>query len=103
MAGRRTRCQALDMNGKRCNDRYLPDAPFPDSLKVTSDLQAAIAHVFAQAKAQGKPTGILAPVNFADTVQFLGGRQDGESTYVPAGAASSDDFPTSPADDDIPF
>ena len=39
----------------------------------------------------------------ADTVQFLGGRQEGESTYVPAGAASADDFPTSPADDDIPF
>jgi single-strand DNA-binding protein len=42
----------------------------------------------------------------ADTVQFLGGRQDGEGApaYVPAGAASAgDDFPTSPADDDIPF
>jgi single-strand DNA-binding protein len=43
----------------------------------------------------------------ADTVQFLGGRQDAEGgapAYVPAGAASSgDDFPTSPADDDIPF
>jgi single-strand DNA-binding protein len=44
----------------------------------------------------------------ADNVQFLGGRQDAEGgspAYVPAGAASSggDDFPTSPADDDIPF
>jgi single-strand DNA-binding protein len=41
----------------------------------------------------------------ADTVQFLGGRQDSEGAYVPAGAASagSDDFPSSPADDDIPF
>jgi single-strand DNA-binding protein len=44
----------------------------------------------------------------ADNVQFLGGRQDGEGggapAYVPAGAASSgDDFPSSPADDDIPF
>jgi single-strand DNA-binding protein len=43
----------------------------------------------------------------ADNVQFLGGRQDGEGApaYVPAGAASSsgDDFPASPADDDIPF
>jgi single-strand DNA-binding protein len=43
----------------------------------------------------------------ADTVQFLGGRQDAEGgapAYVPAGAASSgDDFPASPADDDIPF
>ena len=41
----------------------------------------------------------------ADTVQFLGGRQDSEGAYVPAGAASAggDDFPSSPADDDIPF
>ena len=41
----------------------------------------------------------------ADTVQFLGGRQDSEGAYVPAGAASAsgDDFPASPADDDIPF
>jgi single-strand DNA-binding protein len=41
----------------------------------------------------------------ADTVQFLGGRADGEGSpaYVPAGAASGDDFPPSPADDDIPF
>jgi single-strand DNA-binding protein len=42
----------------------------------------------------------------ADTVQFLGGRQDGEGSpaYVPAGAAAAgDDFPNSPADDDIPF
>lgn len=44
----------------------------------------------------------------ADNVQFLGTRGDGESggsTYVPAGtAAPADaDFPSSPADDDIPF
>ena len=42
----------------------------------------------------------------AQTVQFLDSRQDSESPgYVPAGAAaaSGDDFPTSPADDDIPF
>jgi single-strand DNA-binding protein len=41
----------------------------------------------------------------AESVQFLGGRQDGEAAYVPAGATASggDDFPTSPADDDIPF
>jgi single-strand DNA-binding protein len=41
----------------------------------------------------------------AQTVQFLDSRQDlegGTPAYVPAGAAS-DDFPTSPADDDIPF
>ncbi|MBM2822951.1 MAG: single-strand binding protein [Thermoleophilia bacterium] len=40
----------------------------------------------------------------ADSVQFLGGRQESEGAYVPAGAAASgDDFPSSPADDDIPF
>jgi single-strand DNA-binding protein len=43
----------------------------------------------------------------ADTVQFLGGRGDGEGggQYVPAGAATAaaEDFPPSPADDDIPF
>jgi single-strand DNA-binding protein len=41
----------------------------------------------------------------ADSVQFLGGRMEGEQpAYVSAGAASSgDDFPSSPADDDIPF
>ena len=45
----------------------------------------------------------------ADTVQFLGGRGDGEGggerEFVPAGAAveSGVDFGTSGADDDIPF
>jgi len=43
----------------------------------------------------------------ADSVQFLGGRPEGEGgQYVPAGAAAAgggDDFPPSPADDDIPF
>jgi single-strand DNA-binding protein len=46
----------------------------------------------------------------AQSVQFLDSRQDGEGAgggqYVPAGAATSgggDDFPTTPADDDIPF
>lgn len=44
----------------------------------------------------------------ADSVQFLGSRGDGDGgaggTYVPAGSAQSDkDFPSSPADDDIPF
>jgi single-strand DNA-binding protein len=40
----------------------------------------------------------------AESVQFLGGRQDAEAAYVPAGAAAGgDDFPTSPTDDDIPF
>lgn len=43
----------------------------------------------------------------ADSVQFLGGRQDAEGgapQYVPATAqAEAADFPASAADDDIPF
>lgn len=44
----------------------------------------------------------------ADTVQFIGGRGEGdgggERQFVPAGAtADNADFPSSPADDDIPF
>lgn len=42
----------------------------------------------------------------AESVQFLGGRMEGEApAYVPTGAAGAagDDFPSSPADDDIPF
>ena len=43
----------------------------------------------------------------ADTVQFLGGRGDGEGGggYIPAETAATPagDFPTSPTDDDIPF
>jgi single-strand DNA-binding protein len=41
----------------------------------------------------------------ADSVQFLGGRMEGEApAYVPAGAtAGGEDFPSSPSDDDIPF
>ncbi len=43
----------------------------------------------------------------AQSVQFLDSRMEGEGggQYVPAGAtaATGDDFPPSPADDDIPF
>jgi single-strand DNA-binding protein len=43
----------------------------------------------------------------ADNVQFLGGRQDGDGgqQFVPSGAAQTTaaDFPSSAADDDIPF
>jgi single-strand DNA-binding protein len=43
----------------------------------------------------------------AQSVQFLDSRQDGEggAQYVPAGApaVAGDDFPPTPADDDIPF
>ena len=42
----------------------------------------------------------------AENVQFLGGRDSGESggnQFVPAGAKADADFQSSPADDDIPF
>jgi single-strand DNA-binding protein len=43
----------------------------------------------------------------ANTVQFLDSRsaegEGGERQFVPAGAASGDDFPPAGADDDIPF
>jgi single-strand DNA-binding protein len=43
----------------------------------------------------------------ADSVQFLGGRMEGEApAYVQTGAAAGgggEDFPSSPTDDDIPF
>jgi len=41
----------------------------------------------------------------ADSVQFLGGRGDGEGQFVPAGATTTSDadFAPSAADDDIPF
>lgn len=32
-----------DMDRRRCNDRYLPDIPLPGSLRVTADLEEAIA------------------------------------------------------------
>jgi single-strand DNA-binding protein len=54
----------------------------------------------AQYLSKGRPVAID-----ADSVQFLGGRMEGDQpAYVSAGAASGgDDFPSSPADDDIPF
>ena len=42
----------------------------------------------------------------ADSVQFLGGRGEtggDEPQFVQAGAAQTGDFPSGPADDDIPF
>ncbi len=36
--------QVADMSSARCNARYLPNAPFPDSLRVTDDLRRAIAY-----------------------------------------------------------
>ena len=77
----------------------------------------------AQYLAKGRPVGVQGRLEWreweaqdgakrqavevvAESVQFLGGRQDSEgAAYVPAGATASggDDFPASPADDDIPF
>lgn len=40
----RDAAQVADMQATRCNARYLPDAPFPDSLRLTHDLDEAVAH-----------------------------------------------------------
>lgn len=58
--------QIEKMQQQRCNQRYLPDAPFPDALQVESDLSKAIAasrnilvvvpsHAFAGMLGQIKP------------------------------------------------
>lgn len=39
--------QVNDMQAARNNARYLPGAPFPDSLQLTHDFDAAIAHAHA--------------------------------------------------------
>jgi single-strand DNA-binding protein len=77
----------------------------------------------AQYLAKGRPVGVQGKLTWreweaqdgskrqsvevvASNVQFLGGRGDAEGgQFVPAGAASSTqaDFPSSAADDDIPF
>jgi glycerol-3-phosphate dehydrogenase (NAD(P)+) len=44
----RDAAQVADMQAARCNTRYLPDAPFPDALQLTHDLQQAVAHAHAQ-------------------------------------------------------
>ena len=36
--------QVADMAALRRNTRYLPDAPFPDALRLTHDLSEAVAH-----------------------------------------------------------
>lgn len=37
--------QIASMSAARCNVRYLPDAPFPDGLRLTGDFAAALAEV----------------------------------------------------------
>jgi glycerol-3-phosphate dehydrogenase (NAD(P)+) len=62
----RDKAQIEQMQQQRCNQRYLPDAPFPDALQVESDLSKAIAasrnilvvvpsHAFAGMLEQIKP------------------------------------------------
>jgi single-strand DNA-binding protein len=79
----------------------------------------------AQYLAKGRPVGVQGKLTWrewdaqdgtkrqsvevvADNVQFLGGRADGDGggQFVPQGAAATtgrEDFPSSAADDDIPF
>lgn len=40
----RDAAQAAAMQRERCNARYLPDAPLPAALTITSDFAAALAH-----------------------------------------------------------
>ena len=40
----RDAAQAAAMQRERCNARYLPDAPLPAALTISSDLAAALAH-----------------------------------------------------------
>jgi glycerol-3-phosphate dehydrogenase (NAD(P)+) len=36
--------QSAQMNAQRCNERYLPDLPLPDALRVGADHDAAVRH-----------------------------------------------------------
>ncbi|MFN4266715.1 MAG: NAD(P)H-dependent glycerol-3-phosphate dehydrogenase [Aquabacterium sp.] len=40
----RDAAQVSEMQTQRCNQRYLPAAPFPEALRITADLSAAIDH-----------------------------------------------------------
>ena len=48
----RDAAQVVDMQAQRRNSRYLPDAPFPDALQLTHDLQQAVDHARS-------PTGLI--------------------------------------------
>jgi glycerol-3-phosphate dehydrogenase (NAD(P)+) len=43
----RDAAQVADMRTARCNTRYLPDAPIPDALLLSHDLDQAVAHARA--------------------------------------------------------
>ena len=51
----RDEAQARDMQAARRNARYLPNSPFPDALRVTHDLNEAVAH----SRAQGAHGGLV--------------------------------------------
>lgn len=51
----RDEAQAREMQAVRRNARYLPDTPFPDALRVTHDLNEAVAH----SRAQGAQGGLV--------------------------------------------
>lgn len=55
----RDAAQAEAMGAARCNTRYLPDAPWPDALRVTADLGAAVAHGRAGLIIIGTPMSAL--------------------------------------------
>lgn len=40
----RDAAQVADMQAARCNTRYLPDAPFPEALRLTHDFDEAVAY-----------------------------------------------------------
>ena len=40
----RDAAQVADMQAARCNTRYLPDAPFPEALRLTHDFAEAVAY-----------------------------------------------------------
>ena len=40
----RDAAQVADMQATRCNTRYLPDAPFPEALRLTHDFAEAVAY-----------------------------------------------------------
>ena len=86
------------------------------SLSSRSRLPESIARFWAAVNERAPSPDIATPEVIADTVQFLGGRDDsmgagsgggGGNQFVPVGAGGGSspdaDFGGSSADDDIPF
>jgi len=57
----RDEAQAQAMQAQRRNARYLPDSPLPDTLRVTHDLNEAVAHSRAHG-AHGAPVPLRQPM-----------------------------------------